>query len=215
MNPRAVQVSKMVASKLTPAQLAEYGNVLAPTYKSWQNNSMQYYTNLTNTYGVYPGAPTMFDFWVNGFSPVTGPIQNLSGPLNAGTNYVAGVYSAQALTGGSGTGATANITVTAGPSGGYVTSVQLVNPGNGYTVNDALSAALPGGTGFSVLVGVIAQPYTGGGEPQWAAVPARMNQQQVLPTNQGPTVNNPAAIQYSFIYPRPNNPVQPPIGNLS
>jgi hypothetical protein len=42
-----------------------------------------------------------------------------------------------------------------------------------------------------------------------------MNQQQVLPTNQGPTVNNPAAIQYSFIYPRPNNPVQPPIGNLS
>ena len=123
MNPRAVQMSKLVASTLTPTQLAQYGNVLAPTYRSWQNNSMQYYTNLTNTYGVYPGAPTMFDYWVNGFSST--------------------------------------------------------------------------------------------GQPRWAMPPARLNQQQVLPDNPNPSINNPAAIQYSFMYPRVNNPVSPPIGSLS
>jgi hypothetical protein len=211
MNPRAVQMSKLVESILTPTQLAEYGNVLAPTYKSWQNNSMQYYTNLTNTYGVYPGAPTMFDFWVNGFTLFRGPIKTFIGPINGGFNYASGVYSAQPLTGGSGSGATANISVV----GGVVTSVVLVSPGTGYTVNNALSASIPGGSGFSVVVGDITPTAGLGGAPLWAMPPARFNQQQVLPTNQGPAVNNPAAIQYSFIYPRPNNPVQPPIGNLS
>jgi len=123
MNPRAVQMAKAVASILSPTELAEYGNVLAPTYKGWNNNSMQYYTNQTNTYGVYPGAPTMFDYWVNGFSST--------------------------------------------------------------------------------------------GQPRWAMPPARFNQQSVLPDNSSPAVNNPAAIQYSFTYPRSNNPVPPPIGNLS
>ena len=211
MNPRAVQMSKLVASKLTPTQLAEYGNVLAPTYKSWQNNSMQYYTNLTNTYGVYPGAPTMFDYWVNGFALFQGPIYVLVGPINGGSGYTLGNYPAQPLTGGSGSGATANITV----YDGAVTSVQLVNPGINYKEGDTLSAPIAGGTGFSVLVGEISPPYTGGGQPRWAMPPARLNQQRVLPDNSNPSVNNPAAIQYSFMYPRVNNPVSPPIGNLS
>jgi hypothetical protein len=211
MNPRAVQMSQVVASILSPAQLAQYGNILAPTYKSWQNNSMQYYTNLTNTYGVYPGAPTMFDYWVNGFTPFRGPIKTFIGPINAGSLYTSGVYSARPLTGGSGSGATANITIL----GGEVTSVVLVSPGVGYTVNDALSASIPGGSGFSVIVGDITPAANLGGEPLWAMPPARFNQQQVLPTNSGPTVNNPAAIQYSFMYPRGNSPAQPPIGDLS
>jgi len=67
------------------------------------------------------------------------------GALTAGTLYTAGTYTNVPLTGGTGTGATANITV----SGGGVTLVTLVNPGTGYSVSDSLSAlaANIGGTG--------------------------------------------------------------------
>ena len=123
MIPRAVRMAKEVADTLSPSQLAEYGNILAPTYRSWQNNASEYYTNLTNTYGVYPGAPTMFTYWVSTFAA--------------------------------------------------------------------------------------------DGTQRWAMPPKRYNQAAVLPTNQGPTVNNPAAIQYSFIAPQSNNPVPPPIGTLA
>lgn len=60
-----------------------------------------------------------------------------------------------ALTGGAGTGATANITTSAG---GAVTAVAIVNHGTNYAVNDSLSAAsgnIGGGSGFSVLVAKI------------------------------------------------------------
>src|SRR6185312_7518021 len=56
------------------------------------------------------------------------------------------------LTGGTGSGATANITVN---SSGAVSAVSLSNRGTGYAVNDTLSAAIPGGSGFSVPVSVV------------------------------------------------------------
>ncbi|MBW4891061.1 gliding motility-associated C-terminal domain-containing protein [Mucilaginibacter sp. HMF5004] len=72
--------------------------------------------------------------------------------LVAGSGYTPGTYFSVPLTGGTGTGATANITVV----GTIVTSVVLVNPGIGYTVNNVLTASntLIGGTGngFSVIV---------------------------------------------------------------
>lgn len=67
---------------------------------------------------------------------------------SAGAAYTNGSYPAQALTGGSGTGATANITV----AGNIVTSVVIVAPGVGYTGGDTLSALIPGGAGFSYTV---------------------------------------------------------------
>lgn len=74
------------------------------------------------------------------------------GAITGGTAYLNGSYSAVPLTGGSGTGATANIVV----SGNAVTSVTLVNPGLGYLPANSLSALntnLGGsGAGFSVLV---------------------------------------------------------------
>lgn len=67
---------------------------------------------------------------------------------NAGTGYTDGTYDNQALTGGTGTGATANIVV----AGGVVTSVVINGHGTGYTVADVLSAALPAGSNFAITV---------------------------------------------------------------
>lgn len=74
------------------------------------------------------------------------------GTITGGSSYSNGSYGGVVLTGGSGTGATANITV----SGGVVTQVTVLNPGIAYVVGDVLSAAAANiggsGSGFSVPV---------------------------------------------------------------
>lgn len=67
---------------------------------------------------------------------------------SGGTLYTDGTYIAQALTGGTGSGATADIVVV----GGIVTTVTIVNRGTGYTAGDVLSASLPVGSGFEITV---------------------------------------------------------------
>lgn len=76
------------------------------------------------------------------------------GPIVAGSGGTNGTYANVPLTGGSGTTATANVTV----SGGVVTQVIILNPGINYVVGDALSASsgtIGGVTGFSVSVSSI------------------------------------------------------------
>ena len=68
-----------------------------------------------------------------------------------GSSYTNGTYLAQALTGGAGTGATADIVV----SGGVVTSVTIVNRGQNYIVGDVLSATIPAGSGFQITVNTL------------------------------------------------------------
>jgi hypothetical protein len=74
------------------------------------------------------------------------------GPITGGNSYANGTYGGVSLLGGSGSNATANITV----SGGAVTSVSILNPGAQYVVGDVLSAAAGdiggSGSGFSVPV---------------------------------------------------------------
>jgi hypothetical protein len=70
---------------------------------------------------------------------------------NAGSGYTNGTYNSQALTGGSGTGATANFTV----AGGVVTAVTVFNKGENYEVGDTLSAALPAGSNLVITVGQV------------------------------------------------------------
>jgi hypothetical protein len=69
-----------------------------------------------------------------------------------GSGYVNGTYTGVSLTGGLGTGATANITVLAN----QVNSVTLVNAGKGYGSGDILSASAASlggsGSGFKALV---------------------------------------------------------------
>jgi len=67
---------------------------------------------------------------------------------NAGSGYTNGTYNNQALTGGTGTGATANITV----AGGVVTTVVINGHGVNYTVGDVLSATFGGGSSFAITI---------------------------------------------------------------
>jgi hypothetical protein len=70
---------------------------------------------------------------------------------SGGTLYTNGTYLARPLTGGTGTGATADITV----AGGIVTSVVIVNRGQNYTVGNILSASIPLGSGFQITVNTL------------------------------------------------------------
>lgn len=78
-----------------------------------------------------------------------------------GSSYVSGTYANVPLTGGSGQGATATITV----SGGVVTAVAGDNPGFHYAATDVLSASNVylgnSGSGFTVAVGSIQGTGTG------------------------------------------------------
>jgi hypothetical protein len=90
------------------------------------------------------------------YYPITiiqGSIIAISEPT-PGLGYSANVYNNVALTGGSGTGATATIVVT----NGGVSSVQITNQGQFYRINDTLTASLGSGSGFSITVSTIANP---------------------------------------------------------
>jgi hypothetical protein len=70
------------------------------------------------------------------------------GTITSTSGYANGLYSDVPMTGGSGSGATANVLV----SGGLVTSVTINNAGNFYAVGDVLSisVSLVGGNGTDI-----------------------------------------------------------------
>jgi hypothetical protein len=84
-------------------------------------------------------------------SIVQGAIATI-GTITGGSLYTNGTYSNVPLTGGSGSGATANITV----SGQAVTSVTIKNSGNFYVVGDSLSCSntYVGGSGSGLIIPV-------------------------------------------------------------
>ena len=82
------------------------------------------------------------------------PGRPLAGNITAGSGYTPGTYTAVALTGGTGVGATATIVVA---GGGTVTSVTLDPNGIGYVAGDVLSApSLPAGTAFAYTLTSVA-----------------------------------------------------------
>jgi len=83
----------------------------------------------------------------------TGAVATFGTRVN-GSGYTNGTYTNVALSGGSGYGATANITV----SGGAVTAATLVRGGQWYIVGDSLSCDLIGaGTAFALPVATVTQ----------------------------------------------------------
>ena len=81
-------------------------------------------------------------------SIVQSPVTALNPITSGGSGYVNGTYYDVLLTGGTGSGATANVVV----SGGVVTAVTLTGGGSLYTVGDTLSVGLSSGTAFAVSV---------------------------------------------------------------
>jgi hypothetical protein len=71
-----------------------------------------------------------------------------------GSGYTNGTYYNTALTGGTGSGAKADIVV----SGGVVTSVTISTNGSYFAANDLLTASLPGGSGFQLKVNSVNNP---------------------------------------------------------
>jgi hypothetical protein len=83
----------------------------------------------------------------------TGAVASFGTRVN-GSGYTSATYTNVALSGGSGYGATANITV----AGGAVTAATLVRGGQWYTTSDTLSCNLIGpGTLFALPVATITQ----------------------------------------------------------
>ena len=87
-------------------------------------------------------------------SIVQSPVATL-GTITGGSAYTAGTYFDVPLTGGTGSGALATITV----SGGAVTAVTITNGGLQYTAGGSLSAAAANiggtGSGFSVVIDTV------------------------------------------------------------
>lgn len=119
-------------------ELVEFNNLGGKNVTSFQNLSTTGYTGLV-LYGDDNGILTL-------------------GSITGGSSYTNGTYLGVSLTGGSGSGATADITV----SGNAVTAVLVRTQGRGYLVNDSLSAAAANiggtGSGFSVPVATIMVP---------------------------------------------------------
>lgn len=199
---------------LTPPVPLPVVTSVQPALKGWTTNYYEYYTrNEAPDYNINPGDPTMFEYVVHSFEVPNGSITSF-GPFDAGSGYTPGSYTAVPLLGATGTGATADIVVGAD---GTVTSVALNAAGTGYqqwqtgTVDNATEL---GGTGTGFFVYISAITVLSSGAPNWAQAPRRYYQNQVLPDNGSPAINNPAAIRYSFMYPVVDKPVAPPIDIL-
>ena len=91
----------------------------------------------------------VFRFPVNGGTEAnyTGAVNKVS-ITNAGTGYTDATYSYLTLTGGTGSGAKANVVI----SGGSAISVVITDRGTGYTVGDTLTATIPAGSNFQLTV---------------------------------------------------------------
>lgn len=91
----------------------------------------------------------VFRFPVNGGTEAnyTGAVNKVS-ITNAGTGYTNATYSYLTLTGGTGSGAKANVVI----SGGSAISVVITDRGTGYTVGDTLTATIPAGSNFQLTV---------------------------------------------------------------
>ena len=101
---------------------------------------------------------------------------NLLSTYSGAGGYNSPPYLNQSLTGGSGTGMTANY----GATGGYPNSYVIVNPGTGYKNGDVLT--LPGGAGSTVILSNYNPNYSGQGVANWLfsmdgniAIPAYAN----------------------------------------
>lgn len=180
-----------------------------PLFRGWTTSYMEYFTrNGGSDYNVQPGNPTGFEYTVHSFTEATGVITG-TGNLFGGSGYDDGSYTLPAI-GGSGAGATLNITV----AGGTVTVATVSFGGDGYKAGDLLFALIPDsggqGQGFHVNVATI-NPTSVASQPKWAQIPRRYNNFEVSDVTPPQYENNPNVIMYSYLAPVADSLSQPPI----
>lgn len=136
----------------------------------WEETRFWATNNVTNITGNYSAGAPLVTVLPNSYTvgisisrAVGRTIATLSA-ITPGAGYTNGIYNGVAVTGGNGTGATANVTV----AGGAVTVFTIVAAGTGYFLNDVLGVAPAsvGGTGAGFAITV-----TGlGGWPEDGAI---------------------------------------------
>lgn len=139
---------------------------------------------------VHANAATLLPPGKNCFQATTGVngMVGLLGTITGGSGGTSGTYGGVALTGGSGSGATANITV----SGGAVTAVAILNPGTQYVAGDVLSASsatIGNVSGFSVPVSSTAINSSLAGGTVGFYIPGTLSYSQTW-QNAAQTINN-------------------------
>ena len=115
--------------------------LLGNAFQDGRAGVYNWFTIVTPSFGPVP-------FVIN--PTTTGALKVFGTITNAGTGGTANTYRNVLITGGTGSGRRADITV----SGGGVTALSVIHPGSGYTIGDVLSAAsgnIGGCTGFTVL----------------------------------------------------------------
>lgn len=131
----------------------DFGNLAAvpPALLAFSLNALKLYdtdyqqvgVNTLLSYDFTPGDRCTLHYWIG----TAGGIATFT--IVPGSGYTNGTYTNVALTGGTGTGALANITV----AGGLVTAVTLSVTGGGYTPGDSLTGTVPAGSGWSITIG--------------------------------------------------------------
>lgn len=110
-------------------------------FQFYVTNGNDFYADLEHNYG------SSADYVVNA--------EQTLGSITGGSGYTPGTYYSIPMTGGSGQGLTANVTVN---GSGVVSAVTVVWQGRNYAVSDALSASttyLGPGSGFSVPIATV------------------------------------------------------------
>jgi len=129
-----------------------------PKYYAIFGSSTNNVNELTAIVGPTPDSSyaTELHYFYYPVSIVQGVAATLSASFNGGSAYTPGLYQNVSLTGGSGSGASADILVN---SGGTITSVTLQSGGSFYQVGDVLSiqSSSVGGTGsnFSISIATV------------------------------------------------------------
>ena len=126
--------------------------IISDSLSKWMSDPAFISIDSTGRYNFPTTLNLMHVDSMDAFIPSTTTGQINSFTLNGGTGYTDGTYNAN-LTSGSGTNATATITVLSG----VVASVVITNPGNSYVSGDVLSASgLGGGSNFFITLTSVA-----------------------------------------------------------
>lgn len=199
--------SRGASSNITPNQFNQFWNraelkffnneyksyaqtqIVSDAVSKWLSDPQYIPIDATGRFNFYTGMSMIHVDSMDSFLPATTATGQINGyTVTGGSGYTSGTYTVN-LTGGTGSLATATATVV----GGVVTTVILTNPGIGYTVNDNLTATIPGGSGWKIVITGIGQTIPG----QVRRVEKEFLSASLSSTYDSPTPDFPVYTQFS------------------